>query len=579
MSSPHDPPRVFPLRDYALLADGERGALVGPDGNVAWMCAPRWHDPALFSLLIGGRGGYAVTPAGRFVWGGYYEPRSLIWRSRWVTNDGIVESREALAVPGRRERAVLLRRIEVRAGHARLRVRLDPRGEFDSQELRDLRKDERGAWQGRTGELALHWLGAASADVDEDTGALCFELVLEAGDSHDLVLTIGEPSGGAVDPPELWRLTEEGWQERVPELEHTLAPRDSGVALAVLNGLTSREGGLVAAATLGLPERVREGNSFDYRYSWIRDSCYAGHGAAAVGALPLMDALLRFVRERLLEHGSDLKPAYTAQGEQVPEPARCALPGYPGGTDVTGNRVRHQFQLDAFGEIMLLVALADEHDRLEADDWRAAELAAKVVEERWTESDAGVWELDPDEWTHSRLMAVAGLRALAGQAPERATAERWEALAETILADTTRRALHPSGRWQRSPGDERMDAALLLSGLRGCVPADDERTRATLRALLDDLCEEHFVYRFRHDDRPLGEAEGAFLLCGFWAALACRQQGANENALRFFERTRSACGSPGLLAEEFDVAQRQLRGNLPQAFVHALLLECAAVLA
>ena len=28
-------------------------------------------------------------------------------------------------------------------------------------------------------------------------------------------------------------------------------------------------------------------------------------------------------------------------------------------------------------------------------------------------------------------------------------------------------------------------------------------------------------------------------------------------------------------AEEFDVHQRQLRGNLPQAFVHALLLECA----
>jgi GH15 family glucan-1,4-alpha-glucosidase len=49
-------------------------------------------------------------------------------------------------------------------------------------------------------------------------------------------------------------------------------------------------------------------------------------------------------------------------------------------------------------------------------------------------------------------------------------------------------------------------------------------------------------------------------------------------AYRAFERTRAACGTPGLLAEEFDVRQRQLRGNLPQAFVHALLLECAASL-
>ncbi len=44
-------------------------------------------------------------------------------------------------------------------------------------------------------------------------------------------------------------------------------------------------------------------------------------------------------------------------------------------------------------------------------------------------------------------------------------------------------------------------------------------------------------------------------------------------AFRRFERNRSAAGSPGLLTEEVDVRQRQLRGNLPQAFVHAMLLE------
>jgi hypothetical protein len=46
-------------------------------------------------------------------------------------------------------------------------------------------------------------------------------------------------------------------------------------------------------------------------------------------------------------------------------------------------------------------------------------------------------------------------------------------------------------------------------------------------------------------------------------------------ATAWFERNRTACGSPGLLTEEYDVRQRQLRGNLPQAFVHALLLEYA----
>jgi hypothetical protein len=56
------PPRV--LREYALLADGERGALVRPDGNIGWLCVPRWDSDAVFSALIGGRGGYAVVPTG-----------------------------------------------------------------------------------------------------------------------------------------------------------------------------------------------------------------------------------------------------------------------------------------------------------------------------------------------------------------------------------------------------------------------------------------------------------------------------------------------------------------------------------
>ena len=67
------PPQV--LREYSLIADGERGALIGSRGDVAWMCAPRWHYDAVFSTLVGGKGVYAVTPdVDRHVWGGYYEP-------------------------------------------------------------------------------------------------------------------------------------------------------------------------------------------------------------------------------------------------------------------------------------------------------------------------------------------------------------------------------------------------------------------------------------------------------------------------------------------------------------------------
>src|SRR5690349_22192559 len=123
-------PEFHVLREYAMVADGERGALVGPDGNMAWLCFPRWDSPAVFAELIGGQGAYAVSPAGPYVWGGYYEPGTLIWRNRWVCEDAIVECREALALPSHDDAAVILRRIEVREGHARMRVRLELRGDY-----------------------------------------------------------------------------------------------------------------------------------------------------------------------------------------------------------------------------------------------------------------------------------------------------------------------------------------------------------------------------------------------------------------------------------------------------------------
>lgn len=58
------------LRDYAVLADGERGALINPQGEISWMCFPRWHSDAVFSTVIGGDGRYAITPTDTFGWGG-----------------------------------------------------------------------------------------------------------------------------------------------------------------------------------------------------------------------------------------------------------------------------------------------------------------------------------------------------------------------------------------------------------------------------------------------------------------------------------------------------------------------------
>ena len=368
------------------------------------------------------------------------------------------------------------------------------------------------------------------------------------------------------------------WADRVPEFEGTVAPRDARHAYAVLSGLTSAGGGMVAAATTSLPERARQGRNYDYRYVWIRDQCYAGQAVAKAGPHPLMDDAVRFVADRLLADGPHLKPAYTTTGGPVPDQRQLNLPGYPGGSDIVGNWVNQQFQLDAFGESLLLFAAAARHDHLDADGWRAAEVAVAAIEQRWQEpdTDAGIWELDPDAWTHSRLICAAGLREIAQHAPGGEQAARWVSLADRMVSHTSAHALHPL--WTLAA----LARATHASTPRCCCPPSAARSPRLTRApsppcrrSSSELTQDGYCYRYRPDERPLGESEGAFLLCGFWMALAHAQQGDHVAAARWFERSRAACGPPALYSEEFDVSQRQLRGNLPQAFVHALMLECA----
>ena len=567
------------LREYAVLADGERAALVGPRGDIVWMCAPGWDSDAVFSTLIGGAGVYALTPeAEPFVWGGYYEEGSLIWHSRWTTRDGVIEAHEALAYPGRPGTAVLLRRLAPLDCQARVRVVLDPHAGFDRFGLSRLsRKGD--AWTARCGPLRLRWTGAEQARRRAD-GALELLLTVPAGAHHDLVLELSDEQldRALPDSDQLWSATRAAWRQAVPSVHGSLADGDARHSFAVLRGMTSHTGGMVAGATTSLPEHAEQSRNYDYRYVWVRDQCYVGQAVAAAGPHPLLDDAVRFITERLLADGAALKPAYTFTGAMVPDERMLDLGGYPGGSDKLGNRVRSQFQLDAFGECLLLLAAAARHDRLDSEHWRAAETAVAAIEQRWREPDAGIWELHDARWAHSRLCCVAGLRAIAGYAPA-TQAARWSVLADRILTDASTDCLHPSGRWRRAPDDDGLDAALLLPAVRGALPAKDPRSLETLDAVLADLGRDFFMYRYRPDGRPLGEAEGAFLLCGFLTALALHQQGRDVEAARWFERNRSACGPPGIYTEEMDVRQRQLRGNLPQAFVHGMLIECANRLA
>ncbi|MGW5420945.1 glycoside hydrolase family 15 protein [Streptomyces sp. NPDC003943] len=597
-SVPAHQPR--PLADYALLGDGERGAIVGPAGDLVWLCVPGWDDPAVLSELIGGAGAFRVGPVDPwYVPTGAYHDGSLVWTFRWTLADGVIECRDALAAPPDPHRAVVLRRIRAVSGTARVAVRLLARGRYgEAPPLVPHRVEAEGqadagtgadagapggagSWEAAGDGLRLRLRGVAEARVGAD-GELTARLTVPEGEERDLVLELSDRPLPAPEPADrAWRRTERWWAEAVPDCKGLPAARDARAAYAVLTGLTvPRTGAMVAAATTSLPEHAGSERDYDYRYAWLRDQCYAGLAVAAHGPHPLTDAAVRVAVERVLADGPGLRPAYRTDGGPVPRERTLPLSGYPGAADRVGNRAGSQFQLDTFGEVLELLAAAARQDRLDRDGVRAARTAVSALAANWHRPDAGLWELEPAWWTHSRLAAVCGLSAAARDIHVPG-ADRWQELAETILAETRRRCAHPDGRWQRAAHDPRPDAALLrplvsASEPLASWPGGDTLLTGTRRAVERELVEDGFVYRFRRDDTvPLGEDEGAFLLCGFLIAAACGAEHRPVAAARWFERTRTAVGHAGLFAEEYDVTQRRLRGNLPQAFVHALLLENA----
>ncbi len=329
-------PRV--LREYAFVADGERGALIGPDGSVSWLCVPRWDSPAAFSGLLGGAGQYTVTPADPWhVWGGHYEDGTLIWRSRWVSSDWRTECRDALAMPADPHRAVMLRRIEALDGPARVSVFLDLRAGFGRGRMHDLKQQD-GGWTGRSGSLRLRWTGAGAArPVD---GGLVLTVELAEGEEHHLVLEISDQAlPERPDPDRLWAATEESWAQVVPDCGGVIAVADARHAYAVLRGLTSASGAMVAAATTSLPERLEATRNYDYRYAWIRDQCYAGLAFAAHGPHPLLAGAVRFVTGRLLADGPAMMPGtrWRASRSRASGRSRCAASRAAGPGPGTGS--------------------------------------------------------------------------------------------------------------------------------------------------------------------------------------------------------------------------------------------------
>jgi GH15 family glucan-1,4-alpha-glucosidase len=595
-----------PIASYGFLSDREVTALVAPGGAVEWMCLPRPDCPSVFTAILDrSAGSFRMGPPDRQVpQARRYVPGTNVLETTWQTDSGWLVIQDALLVgpwpdDDRRDERYVRPPSNHRAQHVLLRIAECVNGQvdvdLDCQPVFDYGRRD-AAWsfagegygravaRGAEGDPQLHLTTDMRLGF-EGRAALAFRTMNEGDrafaalswDGSDLVPI---DVAGALEHMErtldYWR----DWLDRATFPDHPWTSHLQRSALT-LKGLTySPTGALMAAPTTSLPEGIGGERNWDYRHSWIRDSTFALWSLYTLGFVNEAKSFFNFIRDRA-EDGRPLQVVYGIGGEdQLDETTLDHLSGYEGSRPVrTGNDAYRQKQHDVWGALLDSVYL---HHRagefLSGDVWRFLSAQVEAAIDNWRDPDRGIWEVrgKPRHFTSSKIMCwVACDRgAVLAREMSRREEERWRETAEEIHADVLEHGVDDRGVLTQSYGSPSLDASLLLAPLFRFLPPDDDRIRATVFAIAEELTVDGMVLRYRveeTDDGLTGE-EGTFAACSFWLVSALAEIGETERAQSLLERMLGSSSPLGLFAEEIDPCSGRHLGNFPQGFTHLALI-------
>jgi alpha,alpha-trehalase len=568
-----------PVGAHALLADGRTAALVDPDGNVAWLPWPRIDSaPCLLSILDDTVGGtFTVAPADptSTVVERAYEPGTLVLRTVWRTGGGELTVEDALAWDGPPRLVRILRARGV--VDVMVRLALAP----------DAARAHASASAGGSA-LALHGGGVnlvvrapGEWTVDDHGVSHCSFTVDPAGCSLILADAAAVGASASLDGtrahfktivPAPAGLTPNAMSSTV--LGDTTARQLLRQTAAVLTGLRQRGGGIVAAPSSSIPQWPGSSRTWDYRYSWLRDTALAGLAMLRAGLLHDATGLGEFLGAAT----TSLPPAVLVRVDGSAPPREETLDhlrGYRGARPVRlGNAASEQPQLDVAGEVLEFAAGLAAREALPPSFGRGAVRVANWTAEHWNEPDHGIWEIRgrPRRYTHSRVMAWVGLTQAAALADEGVIADgadRWRAAAENIRASL----LAGMGPLQLTDAGGGPDSALAHAVLFGLFDAGDQRASATLDAIIVGLDRDGLIDRHDPEQDPSTDPCAAFLFPTFWVSEALRRIG--RDGTRQFAAAVSARGSLDLFGEVADPSDHSPLGNYPQVQSHASFLLAA----
>jgi len=599
----------LPIEDHGLIGNGSTAALVGRDGAISWMCAPRFDSPPVFCRILDARrgGAFTLAPEGLIESRQFYEPDTAVLVTEMRGPAGLVRVTDALtlrqgadltedAAAGRCE---LLRVAEVVEGNARLRIEIEPRGE--SRVI------------ARSGGLFIRNPARPHLDLQLSSSVPLAPLappappalpalpgglrgVMELGEGSRLSLILRWGGGVSRHRPlsaeDSLAATRDAWRRWAARIGYDGPQKEivsrSALTLKLLDHFDS--GAIVAAPTSSLPEVIGGERNWDYRYAWVRDAAFAVYALNRIGCPEEASAFLGWALDAV-EIGERPRSLYDLDGDYAaPEQTEGALEGYRRSRPVRwGNAATEQTQHDVYGEILdCAYQWAARHGQIDEALWKRLCELIEDAKREWRSPDHSIWEVRTPgrPFTYSAAMCQVALDRGAKMVERFKLPGRglsWRAAAEEIRAAILDEAWDERlNSLTEHLGGGGLDASLLCLPLRRVIPADHPKMAATTAAIAARLdAGGGLLYRYLPHVSPDGLVgrEGAFLLCSFWMVDNLAYQGRLDEAVDLFHSLCNRTNALGLLPEQIDPSSGAFLGNFPQAFSHVGLISSAVNLA
>jgi GH15 family glucan-1,4-alpha-glucosidase len=572
------------------------------------MCLPHFDSPSVFGAMLDrGAGSWRVGPYGVYVPAGRrYIPGTNAIETTWMTPQGWLRVIDALTMGPWHDNKegsshtrpptdydadhLLVRVVECIQGQVQLEIVCEPMLDYGATAARwtqvDLGEPDVSAMDATDGSTAFRMFADIRMGIEGNR--VHGRHTMSEGERRFCALSWTEGHGGphtVEQALEHLDRTNHFWRTWLAEgnyPDHPWRFQLQRSALA-LKGLTFMPtGALVAAATTSLPETPAGERNWDYRYCWMRDASFTLWGLHALGLDWEADDFVQYVADLARNGDGSLQIMYGIKGAMdLEETTLDHLKGYEGARPVRiGNGAYKQRQNDVYGAVLDSVYLhSKRRDHIPERLWPVlcdqVECAAKV----WREPDQGIWEArgEPRHYLSSKLMCWVAMdrgARLAERRGEQDKTEQWQAVAEEIRADVLEHGVDKRGVFRQHYDTDALDASTLLVGLLRFLGPEDERVRATVTAVREELTEGGLVLRYRTeatDDGLQGE-EGTFLICSFWLVSALSEIGQHREAEHLCERLLSYASPLGLYAEELEASSGRHLGNYPQAFTHLALI-------